>query len=51
MSADPAAGAIIGTFLLAAYLAGPVGWALALIAWAVMRRGKTRDPAGGQRAR
>lgn len=45
LSADPAAGALIGTFLLAAYLAGPVGWVLALIAWAVIR-GTTRDGAG-----
>jgi hypothetical protein len=31
--ADPAAGALIGTFLLALCLGGPVGLALVLILW------------------
>ncbi len=43
LSADPAAGALTGIFVLAAVLAGPVALVLALIAWAVMRR---RKPGG-----
>jgi hypothetical protein len=42
---DPAWGALVGTFLLATCLAGPVGLALALIVWIVieaLRRGKNR---------
>lgn len=42
---DPAWGALVGTFLLAACLAGPIGMALAvivLIVIAVLRCGKNR---------
>jgi hypothetical protein len=35
LQADPAAGALIGTFLIALCLGGPVALALALIVWAV----------------
>lgn len=51
LMADPAAGALTGIFVIAALLAGPVGWVLALIAWAVMRRRNPEDRADGQRAR
>ena len=51
LSADPAAGALTGIFVLAALMAGPVGWVLALIAWAVMRRRKTEDREDGRLAR
>lgn len=34
--ADPAAGALIGTFLLALCLGGPVGLVLALTVWVVV---------------
>lgn len=46
LRADPASGAIVGTFLLAMWLAGPVGLVLALVAWLVIdacRRSKRRD--------
>jgi hypothetical protein len=33
LRADPASGALIGTFLLALCLGGPVGLALALVVW------------------
>ncbi len=36
LRADPAAGALIGTFLLALCLGGPVGLALVLIVWIVI---------------
>ena len=45
LCADPASGALIGTFLLAACLAGPVGLGLALVAWILieaLQRGKYR---------
>ncbi len=45
LRADPASGALIATFLLAACLAGPVGLGLALVAWIVIeavRRNKRR---------
>ena len=51
LSADPAAGALTGTFLLVAILAGPVGWVLALIALALMRRRNTEDRADAHSAR
>ncbi len=47
LRADPASGALIGTFLLAACLAGPVGLVVALIGWIVIdafRRRQRRDP-------
>ena len=50
LRADPAAGALIGTLVLGASVAGPVGWLLALIAWAVMRRLETGERAHGRRA-
>jgi hypothetical protein len=51
LSADPAAGALTGIFVMSAVLAGPVGWVLALIAWAVMRRRNTEDRADAPSAR
>lgn len=36
LRADPASGAIVGTFLLAACLAGPIGIGLAVIAWVLI---------------
>jgi len=36
LHADPVAGALIATFLLAVWLAGPIGLVLALIVWAVV---------------
>ena len=49
LRADPAAGALIGTFLLALCLAGPVGLVLALVVWIVIevvRRRRTHgEPA------
>ncbi len=47
LSADPAAGALTGIFVLAAVLAGPVALVLALIAWAVVRRRKPGDDESG----
>lgn len=47
LRADPASGAIIGMFLLAACLAGPIGLALAVIAWLLIdafRRRRTLVP-------
>ena len=48
LRADPAAGALIGTFLLALCLGGPVGLVLALILWivfeAVSRWLRDREP-------
>jgi len=44
LSADPAAGALIGTFLLALCLGGPVGLMLVVIVWIVfeaVKRGLT----------
>ncbi len=35
LRADPAAGALVGTFLLAACLGGPVGLVIALVVWIV----------------
>lgn len=46
MRADPAAGAILGTFVLAACLAGPVGIALAVIAWVLIDTIRRRQPRG-----
>jgi hypothetical protein len=46
LHADPSSGALIGTFLLAACLAGPVGLVVVLVAWIVMeaiRRDKRRS--------
>ena len=51
LSADPATGALTGIFVLSALLAGPVGWVLALIEWAVMRRRKTEDRADAHSGR
>lgn len=42
LRADPASGALIGTFLLAACLAGPVGLVLAAIGWMVIRAFRRR---------
>jgi hypothetical protein len=45
LRADPASGALIATFLVAACLAGPVGLGLALVVWIVAeahRRGQRR---------
>jgi hypothetical protein len=50
LHADPATGALTGIFVQSALLAGPVGWVLALIAWAVMRRRKTEDRANAHSA-
>jgi hypothetical protein len=50
LMADPATGALTGIFVLAAVLARPVGWVLALVAWAVMRRPKTEDRANAHSA-
>ena len=36
LHADPTSGAIVGTFLLAMCLAGPVGLVLAVVAWVVI---------------
>ena len=36
LRADPVTGALVGTFLLALCLAGPVGLVLALIVWGVI---------------
>ena len=44
LRADPASGALIGTFLLAACLAGPVGLVLALIGWIVIDTFRRRQP-------
>ena len=44
LQADPASGAIVGTFLLAAWLAGPIGLALAAIAWVLGRRTEGTRP-------
>jgi hypothetical protein len=51
LGADPAWGAIVGTFLLAMCLAGPVGLVLAIVAWVVIdairrspRRGAGQSP-------
>jgi len=46
LHADPSSGALLGTFLLAACLDGPVGLALVPVAWIVMeaiRRDKRRS--------
>jgi hypothetical protein len=46
LRADPASGAIVGTFFLAMCLAGPVGLVLAVVAWVVLdaiRRRKQRS--------
>ena len=54
LRADPASGAIVGTFLLAIFLAGPVGLVLAVIAWVLIdafrRRGtqRVRLPSEGE---
>jgi len=48
MRADPASGAIIGTFLLAACLAGPIGIALAVIAWVLIDTIRRRQPRGAR---
>jgi hypothetical protein len=53
LRADPASGALIGTFLLASCLAGPIGLALALIVWVVidaLRRGKRRGAGPSSRS-
>lgn len=50
LRADPAGGALIGTLILGAFMAGPVGWLLALIAWAVMRRLETGELGDSRRA-
>lgn len=41
---DPAWGALIGTFLLASCLAGPVGLAVALVVLIVIRALSSRKP-------
>jgi len=44
LHADPAAGALIGTFVLAGCLGGPVGLVLVLVVWIVfeaVKRGLT----------
>lgn len=51
LSADPATGALAGIFVMAAILSGPVGWVVALIAWALTRRRQPEDRAAGQRVR
>jgi hypothetical protein len=51
LTADPAAGTLTGMFLLAAVLAEPVGWVLALIVWAVMTWHRTEDRDDGRPTR
>lgn len=53
LSADPAWGALVGTFLLASCLAGPIGIALVLVVLIVIevrRRRKHRGPGSASRA-
>ncbi len=46
LRADPAWGAVVGTFLLAMCLAGPVGLVLAVVAWVVIDALRQRKSLG-----
>lgn len=48
LRADPGSGAIIGTFVLAACLAGPIGIGLAVIAWVLIDAFRRRQTRGVQ---
>lgn len=45
---DPASGAIVGTFLLATCLAGPIGLVLVVIAWVLIDAFKRRGTRGAR---
>lgn len=51
LRADPASGAIVGTFLLAACLAGPIGLVLAVIAWVLIDAYRRRGTRGARPSR
>ena len=50
LRADPASGALIGTFLLALCLGGPVGLVLVLIVWIVVEAIRRAASGGHLRA-